>query len=174
MDIKIEYDKMKPERQEIFNYKESQGQEKFKMFTTNTNQFSNCFNQKSSLINQVEKWRNVLISFIKRSFKKIRIRNGGSKFTNVILKNLINKRNFLLLKKNKKCKFCDLKSKDQSNENLHIKTNHADKTHQEMCNCPENKKEIEQIESKIAELESEHNRNKILKNFKDLIQSGNC
>ena len=66
MDIKIEYDKMQPERQEIYNFKESQGQEKFKMSTTNTKEFSECFKKKSSLINQVEKWSKTLLSFIKR------------------------------------------------------------------------------------------------------------
>merc|ERR1712105_371902 len=99
MDINIAYDQIKPERMEIFNFKESEGQKKFKMFTTNTNKFSECF--------------------VKKSFKRIRIRNGGSKFTNITMKNLINKRNFLLSKKNKKCKFCDWKYRDKSYVNSH-------------------------------------------------------
>ena len=34
LDLNIEFDKMKPERQEIYNFKESEGQHKFKIATT--------------------------------------------------------------------------------------------------------------------------------------------
>ena len=44
MDLNIKYDKLKSERQDIYNLKESEGQQKFRIFTTETDEFSKCFN----------------------------------------------------------------------------------------------------------------------------------
>ena len=40
MDLNIEYNKLKPERQEMYNFKEIEGQQKFKLYTTETEEFS--------------------------------------------------------------------------------------------------------------------------------------
>ena len=99
LDLNIEFENMKPERQEIYNFKESEGQRKFKIATTETNDFSNCFNPISNgapLTDQVEKWRSLLSLYIKKSFKKIRIRNNVKKQINGDIKNLINERNSIL------------------------------------------------------------------------------
>ena len=49
MDLNIKYDKLKPERQEIYNLKESEGQQNFRMLTTETDQFSKCFDGEAPL-----------------------------------------------------------------------------------------------------------------------------
>ena len=135
MDINIEYETIKPERQEIFNFKESEGQQIFKKLTTETKKYSECFDENNSFLDQVENWRSQLFYDIKKSFKKIRIRNKIKKPINLNIKNLINKRNTLMSKR------------------------------ETFCNLKEWEDEIEQINTKIAEFESEQIRNEILKRF---------
>ena len=49
----------KPERMESFEFKNKEAQVKFKTLTTNTKDFTNCFqNENITLLNQVENWRN--------------------------------------------------------------------------------------------------------------------
>ena len=64
--------------------------------TTETNDISNWFNQGAPLTGKVEKWRSLLSLYIKKSFKKIRIRNNVKKQINGDIKNLINERNSIL------------------------------------------------------------------------------
>ena len=69
------------------------------------------------------------------------------------------------------CEKCDSQTKYKYRVKSHRKINYSDETHQRMCECTENAKEIGKIETKIAVLESEHLRSEILKNFKHLSEN---
>ena len=75
MDVDLQLRTEKPIRREIFNYKDKSSQETFKDITSNTTEFSECFNDNQPLLKQVDKWRNVLKSHCQQAFKKIRISN---------------------------------------------------------------------------------------------------
>ena len=95
MDINLKFSKSKPERTEIFNFKNVEGQNKFKISTSETKEFTNCFDTRLPLQNQVEKWRQVLRKHCRKSFNKIRIKKKNNKPMNKYLVNMINKRNIL-------------------------------------------------------------------------------
>ena len=87
----------KPKRREIWNFKNKDDQFKFKISTTETKEFSDCFNNNIPLLKQIENWRKVLKLQISNSFKKIRITK--KKYIKPLPQNitkLINERNKLL------------------------------------------------------------------------------
>ena len=69
------------------------------MFTTETDEFSKCFNSEVPVSDQIEKWRSILSIYIKKSFKKIRIRKNIKKYISNNMKNLINERNSIIFQK---------------------------------------------------------------------------
>ena len=95
MDIKLQYISEKPQRREIFNFKNKKSQEKFRAITSNTKQFSDCFKNNLSFENQINKWRQVLNSQCQKAFKKIRINKRKEKPLNEKLAKLVDKRNQL-------------------------------------------------------------------------------
>ena len=74
MDVDLKLDNQKPERLEIFKFKDIEGQSLFKKTTTNTTRFTSCLKTNQPLVQQVENWQTILNQFIGRSFKKFRIR----------------------------------------------------------------------------------------------------
>ena len=74
LDLKLKVKREKPERIEMYDFKDIEGQKKFKRLTSETEQFTNCFNNKESLSQQVEMWRKTLEAHCKNAFWKIRIR----------------------------------------------------------------------------------------------------
>ena len=75
-------------------------QQLFKMLTTNTTEFTDCFEDDSPLESQAAKWRKVLNTFFQKSFKKVRISNKPKK-DNSILNVLLKRRTNLKKKTNK-------------------------------------------------------------------------
>jgi hypothetical protein len=73
LDINLQLISEKPDRNEIFNFKDPESQLKFKYITTNTNKFSNCFDNDDPLQKQIENWRGALKSSCYESFKRVRI-----------------------------------------------------------------------------------------------------
>ena len=73
MDVNLEIAPEKPQRREIFNFKNKQAQEVFKDITTETKEFSECFINSKSIDQQIEQWRQVLNDKCKIAFKKIRV-----------------------------------------------------------------------------------------------------
>ena len=71
MDVNLQIIPLKPGRKEIYNFKNKESQDMFKEITTNTQKFSECFNNDLPILKQVENWRNVLKSHCQRAFKKI-------------------------------------------------------------------------------------------------------
>ena len=95
MDIDLELINEKPERIELFNFKDENSQLIFKKSTSETYEFTNCFLDEAPLKIQVENWRKVLNSHCKNAFKKIRIRKKKVKPISPSIATLINQRNTL-------------------------------------------------------------------------------
>ena len=84
----------------MFQFKNAESQLLSKTLTTNTTEFTDCFEDDSPLESQAAKWRKVLNSFFKKSFKKVRITNKPRK-NNSILNFLLDRRSILKKKENK-------------------------------------------------------------------------
>ena len=100
MDVNLEVCKEQPERQEMFNFKDNESQEAFRILTSETSAFSECFKGNIPLLQKVGKWRKVLESYCHKSFKKIRIKKNKIQPINKSISSLIDKRNKLMLKEN--------------------------------------------------------------------------
>ena len=96
MDLNLKFCKAKPERIELFNFKNKEGQEKFRISTSHTDEFTKCFTNEMPLLQQVESWRKNLRLHCKKSFQKIRIKRKSSKPINKNLAKLIDKRNMII------------------------------------------------------------------------------
>ena len=97
MDVDLKIITEKPKRVEIWNFKNIEAQNKFKIQTSETNEFSSCFENNLPILDQIENWRNVFKSHCSKSFKKVRI-NKKKKikhFPSQVSK-LIDKRNQLM------------------------------------------------------------------------------
>ena len=95
MDVGLNLNLKKPERIEIFDFKDEISQKNFRKSTSETNEFTNCFIENAPLMSQIEKWRGVLNSHCKKVFKKIRIKKKNMKPVSSALVRLINERNAL-------------------------------------------------------------------------------
>ena len=95
MDIDLKFSSEKPDKIEVFNFKDFNSQKAFKKSTSEAADFSNCFLDDAPLKSQIENWRKVLNSHCKKSFKKIRIRKRKLKPIQANIAKLINKRNDL-------------------------------------------------------------------------------
>ena len=68
----------KPVRKEIWNFKDKESQNVFKIQTSETKEFSKCFENNLPLFEQIENWRKVLKTHCNQAFKKIRIKKKKS------------------------------------------------------------------------------------------------
>ena len=98
MDLDLKILKEKPERVEIYNFKDENSKVKFKTLTSETDEFTECFADNKPLLDQIEKWQQILKKFCNQSFKKIRIRKKHIKPPKQPLGRLIDERNDLLRK----------------------------------------------------------------------------
>ena len=145
MDVNLKMKTEKPQRKEIFKFKDEKSLQKFTKITSNTNQFSKCFNSNKPLVQQIEDWRKTLKAHCNFAFKKIRVNGKKRKmFINHHIKTLIGERNALL----KKRKFV---GKNQCNEKELI--NKCDR-------------ELKVLEETISNFEAEETRKKIMERFK--------
>ena len=99
LDIDLIFSNQKPERIQMFDFKNSEGQSAFKILTSNTDEFSNCFMNNLSFEDQATNWRKVLDTFFYKSFKKIRITKEVKKKKSDI-QDLMDRRNLLKKKQN--------------------------------------------------------------------------
>ena len=96
LDVNLNIRKEKPERRELFNFKDVEAQQKFKSRTSMTKDFTDCFQNNMPLEYQIEKWREVFEEKCSKSFKKIRIRKRRTiKPINAQISQLITLRNSL-------------------------------------------------------------------------------
>ena len=72
-----------PQRTELFNFKNREGQQLFKELTTNTNKLSNCFENNLPFLKQTKNWFKQLNSFFYQCFTKIRSRKRKQKVSEV-------------------------------------------------------------------------------------------
>ena len=79
LEMNLVFSPIKQERIEMFQFKNRESQLEFKRLTSNTKDFSNCFNNEMDFEAQADKWRKVLNSYFHRAFKKVRISNKPSK-----------------------------------------------------------------------------------------------
>ena len=84
----------KPLKIEIYNFKDREGKEKFKINTTQTNEFSECFMSNKPVDSQANDWMKTLITHCNTAFPKIRIRAKNIKRSEA--SDLIDERNILL------------------------------------------------------------------------------
>ena len=71
--LNLQYERRKMDRIELFNFKNIECQENFNFFTSETNDFSDCFKLNLSFKEKTAKWKKTLDSLFYKSFKKVRI-----------------------------------------------------------------------------------------------------
>ena len=79
-EVNLNFHKQKKHDQvEMFNLTNKECQAKFKMFTSNTNLFSKCFESDESIDIQFNRWKRKLIKSLYACFRKIRINQNKEK-----------------------------------------------------------------------------------------------
>ena len=101
LEVDLVFNNVKQERIHIYDFKNRDAQMTFKGLTSNTNEFSKCFDNNLNFEEQTTKWRNVLEDFFHKSFKKIRITNKTKKKKSEI-HDLMDRRSKLKKKENLK------------------------------------------------------------------------
>ena len=91
LDLKIVTEK--PKRREVWNLKNKKSQQIFRTSTSNTEDFTGCFDNDLSLKSQIENWRKTLHKHMNKSFRKIRINEKKPKPLPPEISKLIDKRN---------------------------------------------------------------------------------
>ena len=78
------FDKKKPERRELFNFKNKECQEAFFELTSKTSKLSGCFQSTNqTFLEQANKWNKELNNIFHLSFKKVRVVEGKSKVSKI-------------------------------------------------------------------------------------------
>ena len=138
MDVNLKIMTEKPKRKILWNYKNKSAQEKFNKLTSDTSDFSDCFENELPVLEQINKWRTVFNSKVQNAFKRIRItKNKRAKLFSPEISALINKRNKLA---NNKSNISELTKIDEEISNYEAKTNFAKikKNFGNICQDPEN------------------------------------
>ena len=123
MDVNIEFKSEKPEREEIHDYKNKESQEKFKALTTQTKEFTRCFESIKPLENQIDDWMKILRKFCQNSFKKIRIKKRKLQPIKASIAKLIDLRNSLKNNSENKAKIYEIEeeiAKIEAEENRKV------------------------------------------------------
>ena len=96
MDLNLKVITEKPKRREIWNFKNKEAQKKFRTLTTETKEFSRCFDNNLSVLEQINEWRTVFNLNVSNAFRKVRVtRKRHQKPIPPVISNLINQRNKL-------------------------------------------------------------------------------
>ena len=93
MDLELKIENIKPGREEFYNFKNKKGQILFKRMTSNTSDFTECFKNMLPLSAQINNWLQVLDTYSRKSFKKIRIKSRSMKPISKKIATLIDTRN---------------------------------------------------------------------------------
>ena len=96
MDLNLKIKNVKPERLYLYNFKSKECQMKFNQMTSETSEFSKCFQSEAPLVQQIDDWQRVLKSFCRKTFTKIRIKDKNIIPINKKISQLISLRNELL------------------------------------------------------------------------------
>ena len=149
MDIELEIENIKPEKNEIYNFKNKESQKMFQQITSETTEFTECFKTNAPLNCQIENWRKLLKSYCYKAFPKIKVKRKRKIQVNQEISKLIQRKNLI---KSEFCKKCTINNEFEC----------------QFCgkNTSKTKDQIEFIDRQISNLEAEENRRKILENFK--------
>ena len=79
LEINLLFSPIKQDRIEIFEFRNQESQMLFKKLTSDTQEFSNCFNNDLDFEIQANNWRKLLNKYFHKSFKKVRISKKSSK-----------------------------------------------------------------------------------------------
>ena len=102
MDLDLKTTTEKPRRVEVWNFKDKEAQKCFKVQTSQTNEFSACFNNKLPVLKQIQNWKHVFKSYCRKSFKKVRlVKKKSVKRLPPELARLIDRRNEIMKINNK-------------------------------------------------------------------------
>ena len=78
------------------DFKNKEAQKKFRTLTTETKEFSRCFDNNLSVLEQINEWRTVFNLNVSNAFRKVRVtRKRHQKPITPVISNLINQRNKL-------------------------------------------------------------------------------
>ena len=75
-EIDIKFEKLKPERRLIYNFKDPEGLKKFRKVTSYNGIFLNIFNKQSSFKKQIKVWHSKLKRVVNDCFRKVRLRKN--------------------------------------------------------------------------------------------------
>ena len=96
MDVNLKIVSEKPRRKILWNFKNKSAQSRFKKLTSETTDFSACFDNNLSVFEQINKWREVFNLNVSSAFKRIRItKTPKIKLFPSKISELIDKRNKL-------------------------------------------------------------------------------
>ena len=95
MDLDLKIESFKPERVEMHNFKDKEGQKLFKQISSETSLLSNCFLNNKPLEEQILNWQKELKLTCNKAFKKIRIKRKNIIPLKGEMSKLINQRNIL-------------------------------------------------------------------------------
>ena len=90
LDMKITIEKMRKERTEVFNFRNSECQKVFHQITNQSEKLINCFDNNQTLSQQCNKWFKEFNSIFHQSFKKIRM---GGKIKETEFSSLMKRKN---------------------------------------------------------------------------------
>ena len=113
LEVNLIFSNARQERIQMFDFKNKDSQIVFKNLTSNTDEFTKCFDNDLKIEEQSTKWRKVLDSYFYKSFKKIRI-SGKVKKENSEIHDLMNRRRSLkkkqVLEENEEQEITDIES----------------------------------------------------------------
>ena len=136
MDVELEIEKVKPERILVYDIKKKINQEKFQKLTSETSEFTNCFQTNAPLYAQIENWRILLKSYCNLAFPKIRIKKKSKIPVNNEISKLICRRNEIASKLRKnECLECYSTQKSKSNVEKHTQKIHEPEIVQHCRKC---------------------------------------
>lgn len=168
MDVELQIENTKPEKNEIYNFRNKESQKLFMQMTSKTTEFTKCFETNAPLNCQIENWRKLLKSYCYKAFPKIKLKKRRKIYVNQNISKLIVRKNLI---NSKICTKCD--SKKISNDMIRKHSNRSHVVSEEpkfeciICGETADKnKEKDFIDQQISNLEAEENRKKILENFK--------
>ena len=175
MDVELEVEIVKPEKLEVFNFKRKENQKIFKKLTSETSEFTNCFETNAPLNCQIENWRKLLKLYCRKSFQKIRIKKKKKIQINPKIAELINRKNLINCNICTNCSFkktpdLELFTVNQTVVREHTKVKHKTEDEFQCKFCGktmiDGKEQIEIINEEISNIEGAENRRKIIDNFK--------
>ena len=128
---------VKNKREEIYNYNDEEGFQRFVKETSTNAALKHCFDDENEDIDESSKrWLKVVNDIIRKSFKKIRI---GKHKINPVLENLFQKKEHLMKNLSKKEQDDDFKGVEETKDNINYVTEEIAK----LC-CEKNKKIVEE------------------------------